>query len=1043
MPNEIVTFLFTDIEGSTKLWEQHPDVMPAALARHDEIVRKAIESQQGRVFKTVGDAFHAVFVDPRAAILASVDAQRQLQAADFSFPIRDTTLQPRVRMALHTGSAEQRDNDYFGPALNRTARLLSAAHGGQILLSLPTRERLTELGNGLSVLDLGERRLKDLVRPERVFQLLSPDLTADFPPLRSLEAFAHNLPVQLTSFVGREREMAEVKRLLTDARLLTLTGVGGTGKTRLSLQVAADLLEQYTDGVWIVELASIGDPALVAQATASVFGVREEQGRTIQAVLTDYLQAKHLLLLLDNCEHLIEACAQLAEALLRACPKIQILASSREALGVAGETSYRIPSLSIPDVRRLPPLETLSQYESVRLFVERAHSVQSTFALTTTNAPYIAQICQRLDGIPLAIELAAARTKALSPDQIVSRLDDRFRLLTGGSRTALPRQQTLQALIDWSHDLLSLPEQILLRRLSVFVGGWTLEAAEAVCADDTKLPVADVLDLLMHLVDKSLVVADEQSEQTRYRYRKLETIRQYARTKLMEAGESVLLRDRHLHYFMRFAEQAKPEFSGATQKEALDRAEIEHDNLRTALEWSLTKPAALPADAAMRLAGALGQFWDIRGYWSEGREWLQQAIETNADQRTVAQAEALWQAGFLANRQETPLAAQPLFEASYALAVELQASVQIAWSLLSLGIMKSLIEGNARGRSMIEESLSRFEALHDQKGMGHALFALGNTAVFVDGDPTRGLEFYRRGLDAFRTTGNSLQAATILRQLGFLEMNQGRYAQAMQYLEETRNVFIEFNSKPDLAAVYNFLGLASLRQGRYTEAHAYFEEGLALNKELGNKSGIAAAYGQLGWAALTQGEQAKAKKFFEVQLQLNEEMGNRLGVVLAYNGLADLARLQGDYEGARQTIRRQLELDRELGQRTIIPIALHNLGHVLVRLQQYADAIAAFQESLIFAREQDNRFVIGLCIMGYAGVMAFTGKAAIATRLLSAITAYFDQIHYYIEPADRSDYELYQARARLELGDAAFDAEWRAGQTLDIEAAIQLAETNL
>jgi predicted ATPase/class 3 adenylate cyclase/Tfp pilus assembly protein PilF len=1042
MPNystETVTFLFTDIEGSTKLWEQYPEVMPSALARHDRIVREAIESQRGRVFKTVGDAFHAVFIDAQAALLASVTAQQQLQAEGFRFPIGDSTLQPRVRMALHTGNAEQRDNDYFGPALNRTARLLSAAHGGQILLSLSTRESVRELSNGMLLRDLGERRLKDLIRPERIFQVVTPELTTEFPPLRSLEAFAHNLPVQLTSFVGREREIAEVKRLLIDARLLTLTGVGGTGKTRLSLQVAADLLEQYTDGVWLVELASITDPALVAQAMAGVFGVRDEKGRTLQAVLTDYLQAKHLLLILDNCEHLIEACAQLAEALLRACPKLQILASSREALGLAGETSFRIPSLSIPDARHLPPLETLSQYEAVRLFIERAHNVQPSFALTTTNATYIAQICQRLDGIPLAIELAAARIKALSVDQIVVRLDDRFRLLTGGSRTALPRQQTLQALIDWSHDLLSLPEQILLRRLSVFVGGWTLEAAEAVCADDTQLPVANVLDLLMHLVDKSLVVADEQSEQTRYRYRKLETIRQYARTKLMEAGESELLRDRHLMHFIRFAEEAKPELSAATQKDALDRLEIEHDNLRVALEWGLTKSG----DEALRLAGALGLFWQTRGYWGEGRDWLQQAIEHSPDQRNSARAEALYWAGQLIARQESPAAARAMFEAAYALAVEIQSPSQIAFCLMALGVNKNSIEGNGRGQALIDESLTRFEALQDMTGISIALFWQGIDAISIHGNPNRGREFFQRSLESCRAAGNSLMVATVLRQLGFMEANQGNYATAHQNLEEARHVFLEFNSKPDLAQVYAFLGLSALRQGRYPEAHAYYEESLALNKELGNKLGTAAAYGQLGWAALTQREPAKAKKYFELCLQINQEMNNRQGIVQAYNGLADLARIQGDYEGARQMLNKQIDLDREFGQRAVLPIALHNLGHTLVQLQRYVEAIATFRETLILAREQNNRFVVGLCVMGLGGILAFTGKAGIGAQLLSASTAYFESFHYYIEPADRADYEAYQAQARSELGDAAFEAEWQAGQSLNIKAAIQLAEANL
>ena len=480
-PSGTVTFLFTDIEGSTQLWERQHEPMQAAFARQEAILRQAVAAEGGYTYKMVGDAFQVAFDTAPAAVRAALEAQRQLQAEPWGqAPIR-------VRMALHTGVTEERGDDYVGPALNRVARLLSAGCGGQVLLTQVTSELVwDELPPGASLLDLGEHRLKDLVRPEHVYQLAAPDLPSDFPPLKSLDAFPNNLPIQLTSFIGRETEMVDLKLLLTvdQARLVTLTGSGGTGKTRLALQVAADLLETFKDGVWLVELAQLADPVLIPQTVAAALGVREVPGKSIAAGLIDYLRSRHLLLILDNCEHVIEASARLAGTLLQACPNLFILATSREILGAAGEVPFRVPSLSVPDLRHLPSYEKLTQYEAVSLFLERAGQALPGFTLTAANAPAIARICSRLDGIPLAIELAAARVRLLSVEQIAARLDDSFRLLTGGARTVLPRHQTLKALIDWSYNLLSEAERTLLLRLSVFAGGWTLEAAEEIVKDE-------------------------------------------------------------------------------------------------------------------------------------------------------------------------------------------------------------------------------------------------------------------------------------------------------------------------------------------------------------------------------------------------------------------------------------------------------------------------------------------------------------------------------------------------------------------------------
>ena len=611
-PPAAVTFLFTDIEGSTRLWEEEPEAMRSSLAHHDDLLRAAIESYGGRVFKTVGDAFCATFEDPRGAVEAVLACQEWLPA--LALRTADAVRPLRVRMSLHTGPAEARDGDYFGPTLNRAARLLSAGYGGQVLLSGATAELLGEsLPAGAELLDRGIHRLKDLQQPEHVFQLCHPELEKEFPQLRTLSTHPNNLPEQVTSFVGRERELETVKQLLARSRLLTLTGTGGTGKTRLSLQVAAELLESYPDGAWLVELAPLSNPMLVAQAVASVLSLEQEPGKPLTQTLVDHLRGWQALLLLDNCEHLLDPSAALADAVLRACPRVRILATSREALRISGETAHRVPSLSLPEVRRGITPELLLQYESTRLFIERATLVATDFTVTTRNAPALLSICRRLDGIPLAIELAAARARSLSVEDVNERLDQRFRVLTGGSRTALPRQQTLRSLIDWSYDLLSDREKSLFQRLSVFAGGWSLNSAEEVCTGGD-LEEWDVVDLMTSLSDKSLVVREERGESTRYRF--LETVRHYAREKAGQDGESDCRRDRHLSHFLALAEEAQ--LQGAQQAVWLKRLDAEHDNLRAALDWS--REEGNSAEAGFRLAGAIWRFWMMSGLVSEGRQ---------------------------------------------------------------------------------------------------------------------------------------------------------------------------------------------------------------------------------------------------------------------------------------------------------------------------------------------------------------------------------------------------------------------------------------
>src|SRR5688572_27342160 len=523
LPAGPVTFLFTDIEGSSRLWEHEPERMRRSLARHDAVVRDSIARHAGRVVKMLGDGVHAAFTDPVSAIEATVDLQTSLAASE---PEGEVPL--RVRCGLHAGVVEARDGDFFGSPVNRAARIMGAAHGGQTLLSAAVADLVGQrLPPGVALKDLGAVRLKDLARPERVFQLVHPKLRAQFPALRSLESTPNNLPQQVTPLIGRERELSEVKALLGTTRLVTLLGTGGIGKTRLALHAAAELLDENPDGVQFVDLAPLSDAHLVPETVASVLGIKEDPGQAVIAALARYVSDRRMLLVLDNCEHLLRACADIATHLLKAGAQLRILAASREPLRVTGETVYAVPALDVPGEDASVTPQMLESCEATRLFITRARASDARFGVTDRNAAAIADICRRLDGIPLAIELAAARVRTLTPEAICARLSDRFRLLARGDATALPRQQTLRALIDWSHELLSQPERVLLRRLAVFAGGWSLETLEAVAAGGD-IDEREIVELNSLLVDKSIVAMDANGS----RYRLLDTVRDYAREHL-------------------------------------------------------------------------------------------------------------------------------------------------------------------------------------------------------------------------------------------------------------------------------------------------------------------------------------------------------------------------------------------------------------------------------------------------------------------------------------------------------------------------------
>jgi predicted ATPase/class 3 adenylate cyclase len=627
-PSGTVTFAFTDIEGSTQRWERNRAAMQDAVRRHDRLMRDAIAHHGGHVFKTIGDAFCVTFSRPEDALASMLAVQRALAAEDFSavggLP---------VRVALHTGTADERDGDYFGPAVNRVARLLGIAHGGQILVSGVTAEIAHgALPQHASLRDLGEHRLKDLARPERVYQLDAPEVRAEFPALRSLDALPNNLPRVLASFVGREAEVAEIAALVGRHRLVTLVGSGGIGKTRTSLQVAANLLGASPD-VWFVELAPLSNEEYIPSTIAKVLGLTLPTDGDPLENLTRALGASHALLVLDNCEHLVDATARAVAAILAGAPTIRVLASSRQALGIAGEVTYRLPPLSLPvDAAHLTALDA-TRYASMALFVERAHAVDQRFALTDENAPVIAEICRRLDGIPLAIELAAARVKILSPRQLRERLDERFRVLTGGSRDALPRQQTLRALIDWSHDLLDDRERTVFRRLGIFVNGFTLEGAVAVSEGDD-LDDSSVFDALASLVDKSLVLAEPDRDAVRYRL--LESTREYAREKLDAAGERASRALRHLRYLRdHFAEAGQRYEKTVRWAELNDAFATELEDARAALDWAEASDNAV---LGAELFAELRHGWQTAGLHREGIARAERflAALAGAEPRTIA-----------------------------------------------------------------------------------------------------------------------------------------------------------------------------------------------------------------------------------------------------------------------------------------------------------------------------------------------------------------------------------------------------------------------
>ena len=894
VPTGTVTFLFTDIEGSTKLAQEYPDQWETLRARHNAILQSAMDAYAGYVFQIVGDAYCVAFHSAGNALNAALDAQRQLQKETWS------PAQIHVRMGIHTGPAQLNPNSdqikYLGyGTLVLAQRIMSAGHGGQVLISGATHEGLQEvLPPDTELLDLGERRLKDLLRPEHLYQLYAPGLASTFPPLKTLDVYRNNLPVQITSFIGREHEIAEIKQKLKIHHLITLIGPGGTGKTRLSLQIAADLLDQFPHGVWFIELAPLTDPDLIPQTILSAIGINEQAGTPLE-VLRDYLHQKRSLIVLDNCEHLLQASAAIVNTLLSTAPDLKVLASSREALGIRGEASYPVPSLSLPDLAHLPVVEQFSQYEAVRLFIDRALLVAPHFTVDASSAPFIAQICYRLDGIPLAIELAAARVKMLSVEQISKRLDDRFRLLTSGARTLLPRQQTLRALIDWSYDLLSEQERLFLRRLSVFAGGRTLEAVEEVCAsaEGDSIEPYGVLDLLSQLVNKSLIVVVEHTRSGVTRYRMLETIRQYAHDRLSESGGREALRQRHLAYFVKLTAQAGPELYRSDQAFWLNRLDEELDNLRLALEWALGNDI----EAGLQIvAGPIYRFWLFRSTSRELGNWLAQFLQ-RYDGSTPLCARALAiQSQCVVNTEGNFHEAHKLGEKSLQMARSLGDRQSEAFSLSILGGYTLLQGSVGEAIPLLEQSLGLYRALGDKAGQAGAIdwLAINNP------DLERATAYAREGLLLCREMGDLTGIASILTTLARLTYARGDFSSPAPWLDEVLAIARQIGDQVREDEALITYGMLAYWQGDYSQAIAHYEEGISLGERIGYHYQNLWAHVYMAYALLRQGDLQKARQQFESGIRGMQKADLVIGIVFAVEGLASLHTSQRQMERAGQ-----------------------------------------------------------------------------------------------------------------------------------------------
>ena len=890
-PQGTVTLLFTDIEGSTELLQQVGERYADLLAQHCHRLRQAAQAHHGYEVDTQGDSFLFAFARAQDAVLAAVDAQRALvdggrktedggETAEGSRQqaagSRDlgSSVSIRVRMGLHTGEPQWTGDRYVGLDLHRGARIMAAGHGGQVLLSQTTYELVqSDLPAGVTLRDMGLHRLKDLRRPRQLYQVVIEGLPDEFPPLKTLDARPNNLPTSLTRLIGREVETQQVGSLLRrpDVHLVTLTGPGGIGKTALALTVAAEVLDQFPDGVFFVSLAPIHDPAHVLSAIAQALNIREQGSQPLRESLVTHLRSRRVLLILDNFEHVVAA-APLALELLSASPSLKVLCTNQVILHVRAEHEFPVAPLPLPPradggrqtadggdtdyaVRNTQYASRIAHYPSVELFVQRAQDVRPDFALTPAVAEPVADICRRLEGVPLAIELAAARVKVLPPPALLARLERRLPLLTGGARDLPARQRTLRATIDWSYNLLADAEKTLFRRLAVFVGGCTLDAVETVCWLDEG-DVADALDRLGSLVDKSLLRSQEEGDVPCFVM--LETIREYAREQMLASGEWESLVLEHARYFTALAERLNGTLQGPDQTASLAELEREHDNLRAVLRRSLQRGDGL---LAAHLGSLLARFWYMRGYLSEGRGWLEQALArlpTPPDPR----------AGSPTEREPVRVRARAAYSAAY--------------------------------------------------------------LAFHQGDNTGSLALNQESLRLARALEDAPCTADVLHNLGNVALRQGDYPQAQAHFQESLALRRRLGDKAGVGASVTNLGIVASYQGDYTSAAEAYAEGIAVARALGDKHGLATRLNNLGYLTLTQQDYPRSKAIFEESLTLSRELGDKQGMALLLNNLADVAALLGQSGEALDLCSQSLTLYQEVGDELGVAYLLETGAEILV-----------------------------------------------------------------------------------------------------------------
>jgi predicted ATPase/class 3 adenylate cyclase len=957
LPAGTVTLLFSDIEGSTRLLERLGERYSDVLDEHRRIVRGAIAEHGGHEIRTEGDAFFVAFSRAGDAVRAAVAAQRRLGAC--AWPDRVAL---RVRIGLHTGEPRLVGEDYVGMDVHCAARICSSAHGGQVLVSETTEKVVAgQAIEGLDLRSLGEHRLKDLSRPLRLYQVTANGLIADFPPLRALESLSTgrtdhwaaqgfsggdgvstNLPHQLTSFVGRERELTELDGMLRRTRLLTLLGPGGCGKTRLALELARAHVDEFEGGVWLVELAPITDAEIVVQQAATVLGLQLRSTRDPVDVLAEQIGEHRLLLVLDNCEHVIGACARMVDRLLRACPALEVLATSREALRVQGEVVWRVPSLSLPDPEGTLSIEAVGQVEAVRLFCDRAAAVATTFALAADNVRTIADICLRLDGMPLALELAAARTAILAPAQIAERLYDSLGLLTAGSRTGVSRQQTLRATLQWSHDLLSEPERVLFRRLGAFSGSFGIDAVEGVCAGDD-VPADEALELLGWLVEKSLVQVEPMTGE--HRYRLLETVREHARELLVEAGERDELARRHRGWFLALAEAEDPTPTGDGSRPGW--LERDHDNLRAALASALDRDPP----TALRLAVALWWFWVARGYFSEGARWIEEALA----------------------RETEP--------------TELRARALAATAILS--VRRGISE---RRMPLLAESIEIRRAVGDPAGLARGLRELGDHLV-LHADHDAADRAYSEAMEVCAGLDDVGEPAGIRLGQGVLAHYRGDLAGSRKRLEECI-ALLEVAQDGDVApfwAVGNAIIITP--EGPDGALRCFFEGTSLLARTVGRRAGIAYAMCNMATSWRRTGEYERAREALEQALAIFRDCDDREGIAQALHGLGNLARSTGEFDLGRERLDEALTLRREFGNRRDIGVTISSLGLLVVRAGDYEGGRELLAEArALYARTEDGPGLAGIA-QNLGCVELDHGDPERACALLARSAAMWDEQH--------------------------------------------------